>query len=362
MPVAYPDPLFPIGQFFESLLPDFILAFTFFTALTYAVLGKRFDHQRSAVAMAAAVGLALAAGLVAWEYQRGWSIRNLGPIAIGFAVILLAMIMFQGIRQTGGSWAGAGIAFGASILVAWILGVDWPIAPQVIQSLAIVALIVGIVAFVQHHHGALPRAQFVPAAIRPELRGIRHDMSDLYADRRVGDQIGEALAGLRQRTASLVEHPQEAPHFMAQLERILPAAGWLTERLAKLRAQAHDVRKGHVARIDQLRHLIDKLPPESRRKAERELAARYAELHMDKRLDRLDAAVAENERRIGDLTREAQAAVGRHDYRKLAELLEAADKLQVHNSKLLAIIERSEQKLARVARDLAKQMGEAAEE
>ena len=357
-----PLTLFPIGPFFESLLPDFILAFTFFTALVYAVLGKRFDHQRSAVAMAVAVGLALAIGLVAWEYQRGWSVRNLGSLAVGFAVILLAMLMFQGIRQAGGSWAGAGIAFGASILVAWVLGFDWPVATEIIQTLAIVALIVGMVAFVLHHHGALPRAQFVPAALRPEIRGVRHDMSDLYADRRVGDQIGEALAGLRQRTAVLVEHPQDAPHFMAQLQRILPAEGWLTERLAKFRAQAHDVGKGHVARIDQLRHLIDKLPRESRRKAERELAARYAELHMDKRLDRLDAAVAENERRIRDLTGEAQAAVARYDYRQLAELLEAAEKLQAHNSKLLAIIERSEQKLAKVARDLAREMGEATDE
>ena len=31
-----------LGWLFESLLPDFALAFTFFTALTYAVLGRRF--------------------------------------------------------------------------------------------------------------------------------------------------------------------------------------------------------------------------------------------------------------------------------------------------------------------------------
>ncbi len=34
------------GDFLESLLPDFILAFAFFTALTYAILGKRLDHRR----------------------------------------------------------------------------------------------------------------------------------------------------------------------------------------------------------------------------------------------------------------------------------------------------------------------------
>ena len=39
----------PIGKLFETLLPDFILAFAFFTALVYGVLAKRFRHQRSAV-------------------------------------------------------------------------------------------------------------------------------------------------------------------------------------------------------------------------------------------------------------------------------------------------------------------------
>ena len=62
-----------IGRLFETLLPDFVLAFTFFTALTYAVLGRRFGHQRPAIAMSAAVGLALASGLVWWEHRNGAS-------------------------------------------------------------------------------------------------------------------------------------------------------------------------------------------------------------------------------------------------------------------------------------------------
>ena len=179
-------------------------------------------------------------------------------------------------------------------------------------------------------------------------------MSDLYDDRRTGNQIDSFLTSLRQRTGYLVEHPQEAPHFMEQLQRILPAEGWLTERLARLRARAHQARQGQLARIEELRHMMDRLPPEARKKASNELAERYAELKLDTRLERLDAAVAENERRIRDLTQDAQKAVARYDYRRLAELLEAAEKLQAHNSKLLKIIERTEEKLAHVAKSVAK--------
>lgn len=358
MAFASPAALFPLGQLFESLLPDFILAFTFFTALCYAVLGRRFDHQRSAVAMAAAVGLAMAMGLVAWEYQRGWSVRNLGPLAIGFAVILLAMLMFQGIRQTGGSWAGAGLAFGASILIAWVLGADWPIAPAVIQSLAIVGLIAGCIAFFLHRHVPSSGYHWTPANVQPELAGIRHDMSDLYTDRRVDQRIGDRLSELRARTPAVAVHREQAPEFMNQLRQILPAEGWLTERLAALRARAHVIRKGHLDRIDELRHVIGKLPPEVRKKAERELADRYDELHMDKRLERLDAAVAENERRIRDLTKEAEAAMIRNDYRKLADLLDAAQKLQVHNSRLFKLIDSGERKLMEAAKRVAREVSQ----
>jgi len=344
-----------IGRLFESLLPDFILAFTFFTALTYAILGQRFGHQRPAIAMSGSVGFALALGLVWWEQRHGWSVRNLGPVAIGFAVILLAMIMFQAIRRTGGSWSGALIAFGASILVAWILGVNWPMPAEIVQTLATVGLIVGIVLFVMHVHHRGPPGRFVPAAVAPELHEIRHDMRDLYDDDRAGQRIDGFLVGLRRRADTFVQHPEQAPDLMAQLRQILPAEGWLTERMARLRERDHSFRHGHWRRIDELRHLMDELPPEARKKAIDELTARRRELKLEKRIERLDGAVAEAERRIKQLTQDAERAAARYDFRAFNELLKSAEILQDHNQKLFKIIERSESKLARIAEALAKE-------
>jgi hypothetical protein len=346
-----------LGQLFESLLPDFVLGFTFFTALTYAVLARRFGQQRPAIAMSAAVGVALASGLVWWEYENGWSVRNLGPLAVGFAVILLAMIMFQGIKQTGGSWSGAFIAFGASILVAWVLGLRWPVADGIIQTLAVVGLIGGIVFFVAHTRGHSPPGHFIPAATGPELNQVRHDMRDLYEDEHVGDRIDGFLTNLRRRTDVFVQHPDDAPNILAQLRRVLPAEGWLTERMAHLRELAHNVRKGHLQRIDELRHIMDKLPPDAHKTAADELAARYEELKLDKRLERLDWAVAEVEQRVRRLTQDAERAVAQYDYRKVNELLENAEKLQAHNQRLFKLIDRTEDKLAKTARDLAKKFG-----
>ncbi len=156
MRLANPFSDLAIGELLETLLPDFVMAFTFFTSIAYAVLGKRFDHQRPAVVMSATIGLSLSVGLVWWEQQNGLSIRDLGPFAVGFAIIILASVMYQAIRQSGGTWAGVGIALGASLLVSRLLGISWPVDAEIIQTITVVALIVGMLAFLMHTNRHMP--------------------------------------------------------------------------------------------------------------------------------------------------------------------------------------------------------------
>lgn len=343
---------FPLGRLFETLLPDFVLGFAFFTALAHAVLARRFEHARSAIAMSGAIGMALAMGLVWWEHQRGWSVRNLGPVAVGVGVFLLGMLLYQGIRQAGGTWAGAGIALGVSILVAWVVGTPWPVATGIVQSLAIVGLVVGIIAYLLHkrdvHLHPLPR----PAVM--DRLDSRHDMSDLVEDHRVGDHLHHHLHRLRRQVYGMDRHPEQAPGVMQQIQRALPAEGWLTERLAQLRARAHLIREGHVHRLGELQQFLAKLPPAARKRLSADLVARYQKVvGVDDRLERLDLAVASNERRVRELTAAAREALARYDYPKLYDLLDQAEKLQQHNDKLLSGIERTEKKLTRLVNDVA---------
>ena len=84
------------------------------------------------------------------------------------------------------------------------------------------------------------------------------------------------------------------------------------------------------------------------------MAGRYNKLvGIDTRLQRLDRAVAENERRIYQLTRQAQKYTAGSDPQKLRQALKAAEGLQRHNTRLLKIIVRTEDKLTRVATQAA---------
>lgn len=343
----------PFVSVLESLLPDLLLAFTFFTALCYAVFGRHFGRGRPAAAMSVAVGLALAFGLVWWETERGYSVRDLGPVAVVFAVIILAGIIFQAVRQVGGSWAGVGIALGVSVLIGWLLGMPAPVDANVVSSVAFVVLLAGIVAFFLHRQGE--RAKLISMAA--EAAAVRLDLRDLYEDRSFADRVTAQLLDVRRQAEALADRPEMAGDVMVQLQRILPEEGWLTERLAQLRAKARLIRAGHIARIDELRGVMARLPPPARRKLAEELASRCAELRIDARIERLDRAVAENERRIRDLTRQAQEWLATWNYRELSTVLDKATSLQRHNANLLRIIERTEATLLAEARRMSEESG-----
>ena len=344
-----------LHQWLESLLPDFVLAFAFFTSVVYAVLGKRFDHQRPAVVMSASIGFALSIGLVWWEQANDLSIKNLGPIAIGFAILVLAVVMYQSIRHVGGGWAGAGITIGACILIAQLLKLNIPVDSEIIQTIIVVTLMVGLIAFLSHTKS--PSIHF--PRVSPNLPNVRHNMAALYRDRHLSDKLTRGMRSLRKKANTLNEHPQDSGNVLVQLKKMLPAQGYLTERMAQLRAKAHQIRNGHIARLEETKSVFSKLPVSAKKKASAELAARYNQLiGIDTRLERLDKAVAENERRIRELTSQAQQYTARYDYQKLITTLKAAEKLQHHNSKLFKIIDRTEGKLTAIAKKIAKETKE----
>lgn len=349
MPYPHPFAYFPFGDWLDTLLPDFVLAFAFFTSLSYAVLGRRFGQQRPAVVMSVAIGLALAIGLAWWEFFNDFSIKDLGPVAVGFAVIMLALAMYQAVQRVGGSWSGGAVALGATLVVAGLLGADSLVKAAILRTIAVLALVAGIAMFIAHRQTE-PR---IVTGTPREPAAVRHDMSDLYRDRASARRISGRLARLYDDARALPARPDRAGGIMRQIRRVLPEQGCLTRRLADLRARAFAMRAGHAARIQELQAIIRELPPEQRRRISEELVRRYEELKLDTRIERLDAAVAEIERRVRALTAQAGTLLVAQDHRGLVTVLEEANRLQQHNARLLRIIQRTEARLLTLAKEAA---------
>jgi hypothetical protein len=191
------------------------------------------------------------------------------------------------------------------------------------------------------------------------LPDIDQTMARLYRERHLSQGLDSGLRKLRKKANLLHERPEEGEDIIRQIKRMLPAQGYLTERMAQLRAKAHQIRNGHVARLEETRHTFDRLPTSAKKKASVELVARYNQMvGIETRLERLDKAVAENERRIRELTEKARQYAANYDHRKLAESLKAAETLQHHNSHVFKIIERTEHKLSAIARQVAKEVNQ----
>jgi hypothetical protein len=349
---------FGIPDLFEAAFADFVLAFAFFTALFYAMLAKRIEHQRSAIVISSVMGFVLSIGFIWWEEQSEFRMENLGAIAVGFAILILAFVMYQAIKQIGGSWAGAGITIGASLLVASLFELDLLIDPQIIYSIMVVALVVGILSFLMRHRG-----HYFPTVSsfskKPVVREIKRDMSSLYRDRSLSDRLTKSFRTLRKESKLLEEHPQEATDVMLQLKRILPAEGWLTERMAQLRAKAYKVRNGHIAHLEETKDVFRNLPTHAKKKAAAQLMEGYSKIiGIDNRLERLDKTVAEVELRIREITKQAAISTQKYEFKKLPDLLKAAEKLQHHNSKLFNFIKHYEKELLAIVKRVAKEAGE----
>ncbi|MHC4291349.1 MAG: hypothetical protein ACYSTR_03970 [Planctomycetota bacterium] len=303
--------------------------------------------------MSASMGFALSIGLVWWEQANDLSIRNLGPIAIGFAIIILAFVMNASIKQIGGSWAGAGIAMGASIIIAQLIGLNIPIDTEILQTVTVVALIIGVMAFLSHTH---PKGGFSVPKRSVDIQRPRKTMANLFRDRHLSDNLTKNTRKLRKQSTTLNERPENAGNIMVQLKRMLPAQGYLTERMAQLRAKTHQIRNGHIARLEETKEAFKNLPTPEKKKAAEKMAAMYNQMiGADKRLERLDQSVAETEKRIKDLNLQAQQYTQNNNFQKLTECLKQAEHLQKHNTHLFKLIEQTEAKLISIAKTIAKE-------
>ena len=179
----------------------------------------------------------------------------------------------------------------------------------------------------------------------------------MYRSRQLSNQLTKRMKKVRKQADLLNEHPEEAGDVLLQLKKMLPAEGYLTERMAQLRTKAYRIRNGHIARLEETRDVFVQLPASAKKKASADLSTRYNQLvGIDTRLERLNKSAAEIELKIRQLTSQAQSYTANYNYQKLCDCLKTAEKLQHHNTRLFKTIERTEAKLSAIAKRVANEV------
>ena len=341
------------GLLLESWLIELALGFTFFSALAYSVLIHRFDHPRSVAAMAGSIGLALGSGLAAGARVGGWSVTDLGPAAAGIAMLVIVVVVYQAFMRFAGHVVAALAALLTALLILAMIGPFVPVARNLAATLMLLGMIAGLGWMVFRFGGnhRLKTPPLSPARVEADLAEVRDLRQHMQS---MGRQIDE----LKSNSLWLEREPVLAEQVKRRLEQMLPEQGQLTRRLSHLRQMMHRARRGEVMQVKALEKAFKQLPADARAAAAKRLRRQCNEASLVRRLDRLDRAVAEAERRLKEVTTGIERALDERRFRDVSPLMDGAQKLQHQMQNLIVRIERTEHQLLQIVRQGASSRGE----
>lgn len=370
-----PDPAWLLPG--NGYLIDFLIALVFFTAVVYAVLGRRLGHRRAAAAASAAMGFALSLALIAWEVQTGRRIADLGPIAVGLAVIVLALVVYHTMRQIGGRWAGVLTAVGAAALIGQVLSVPGlsGLLNGVVLPLAGIGLMTaGLIRLMHDRHARSPNQAAADASWRNdqfarsrnpsiqqsieeqrELEDTKQQVHAIDDIHRITGRIEQALSHAARLGKELPAQPELARLIRQQLDTLLPASQEITRRLAQLRAHTELMRRGHLGKIRRLVPQVPKLDPPASRAASQQIRDLYKQCNLDQRLDRLDQAAVMTQQRITQTVEQVRQLLDAGRYQDAASSLHRAEHLGRQARKLIDQIDYQQKRVLALAIDAAKQ-------
>jgi hypothetical protein len=163
--------------------------------------------------------------------------------------------------------------------------------------------------------------------------------------REFSSEISGELDTIKKDLSKLDSDPQSAAHIKKRIERIIPQSGLLTEKMAELRKKAMLIKNGSIHKVNQLSRIIENTPVAERKGFNARIKDIYKEINFDKRIERLDNSAAVIEKRIRRILSRSVQLLNSNDIEGLNKLLSRAKRLQDHNTKLIASIERSERRL-----------------
>jgi len=339
---------------FRSRLFEFLVIFTFFISLLFAVFKKRFGDHRLTAALSASISFALSIGLTHWMNRHGYNMTDLGPVAVIVVAAFAAAVIYSLIKTSG---HGVIAILTIILLIAATLPrTYWFFDYQTVFDLVLACWLLILIWVLIHNkypHRSVPAVRIRDYT---EADDADDQIRQMYNDRRLSRKISGQLRKLRKPSELLGDKNSQSTNLVLQLKRILPQQGYLAGRMTSLRKKAHLMRNGHIARTKEIKKLCRQLEPLQKRRVSRQMIEYYKnETDLDRRLERLEGLIADIEKQSRELVLHAQNCVKDNDFKRYDHFVKKATKLQDRVTHIIKVIVRTEKKLSATASKIVRE-------
>lgn len=368
-PLEYLD----LGATYEhySAIIDLFIYTLIFVGLAKVTLGWRFQGK-GGTALSVGVGISLAVGFVIAEEQFGFSLRSFGVAAAGFLILILGIMMYLFIRQTGLHKLNA---FGFSYLSMFLLVilVSPELFSHVTQQAPLFALFALFVLLVSMYLcisslwsglDTLPfdrslrrimaddpvrkrdrnlserETRFIKRKALPEAKHVRKD----------GDKILGELGNISKSIEREGASPKGRQDIIQQMKDLVPKGQNLLKSVQNLKEMTRKLAKADLTLLaDKARESSGTASGEEKAELEKEITHEQRRLVLEKRLDHMERLLQRELELTFQALLSAASEIERSDMNSALKQVQDAIAAESTFSKLAKQIRSTEKELLRLS-------------
>ena len=300
-----------------------------FVGISQITLGSRFQG-RGGKAITIAIGISLALALAISERYLGFSLRSLGPIAVGIFLAILSVMIYRLIKQLGGSFAVSGSL--AYIIILLFLTATMPgFFTWVNQNIPLLnlGLVIGFILALYNVISHLFKHKGLSQKLAEKFKNVKaesiEDISKLANSKsfqrsqikpitkqafKTGNQILNELAEILKSIEKYGQLPEARAEIKKQIDKILPEQMELMETVKTLQT-----RHGRILAFDmgvysqEFQNRYRELSGPEKAMMKKQLEDEYVKLGIEKQLPVLERQIEDYQTGIKNYLNQASSSL-----------------------------------------------------
>jgi len=309
---------------------DFFLYLAFFVGVVQVGLGRTLPNRAITISLATILAL----GAASMEPVFGYTLRSLGPVAVGLFLLISSLMVYRTLRAFEIHKIGAGVIVIVLLyigLAAFLPSVNAALmhTTPVLPFLTVLILAILVVKFSDSRFVA--KSQLLPREILPDAPGLAEEerlVRRFLAKNKEGKKDEQALlAGLAELLELLdkVGTVPEARNLLAQrFKQILPKVHPIEEHMENVESLAEQVERVDLKLFADLKNVFPKLSEQDRKAVRNEIKQAMNKLGIEKQLKELAKRVRQHTANLREHLEKAEQFLNDADLSQARERIHLA--------------------------------------